>query len=194
MICRATLRPACGRPMRSAIIERGLTQVRGTNAVPASGSGPAAKCRGTQVESRVPQWDAGASVRVGPAGGAEPRGVPSRAPPPWESPPTRLTGPCLPPRGRARFTSVRLPGRRAYRPEWRAKEPRKRGRRTWRGTFAHTLKGCARGIGVWRVAEAAEAVERAVTGRDPADLVDPLERLARAINETRVIAELLAAA
>ena len=53
------------------------------------------------------------------------------------------------------------------------------------------LKGCARGIGVWRVAE---AVERAVTGRDPADLVDPLERLARAINETRVIAELLAAA
>jgi hypothetical protein len=47
---------------------------------------------------------------------------------------------------------------------------------------------------VWRVAEAAEAVERAVTGRDPADLVDPLERLARAINETRVIAELLAAA
>jgi hypothetical protein len=62
------------------------------------------------------------------------------------------------------------------------------------GAFAITLKGSAGGIGAWRVAEAAEAVERAVTGRDPADLVDPLERLARAINETRVIAELLAAA
>jgi hypothetical protein len=63
------------------------------------------------------------------------------------------------------------------------------------GAFAITLKGSAGGIGAWRVAEAAEAVERAVTGRDPADLVDALERLARAIDETRAaIAELLAAA
>ena len=63
------------------------------------------------------------------------------------------------------------------------------------GAFAITLKGTAGGIGAWRVAAAAEAVERAVTGRDPADLVDALERLARAIDESRAaIAELLAAA
>jgi HPt (histidine-containing phosphotransfer) domain-containing protein len=62
------------------------------------------------------------------------------------------------------------------------------------GAFAHTLKGSARGIGAWRVAEAAEAVERAASGRRPADLVDPLERLARAIDEARAaIADLLAA-
>jgi hypothetical protein len=62
------------------------------------------------------------------------------------------------------------------------------------GAFAHTLKGSARGIGAWRVAEAAEAVERAATGSRAADLDHPLEGLARAINETRTaIAALLAA-
>jgi HPt (histidine-containing phosphotransfer) domain-containing protein len=62
------------------------------------------------------------------------------------------------------------------------------------GAFAHTLKGSARGIGAWRVAEAADAVERAATAPRPVDLVDPLERLARAIDETRAaIADLLAA-
>lgn len=61
------------------------------------------------------------------------------------------------------------------------------------GAFAHTLKGSARGIGAWRVAEAAEAVERAATGPRPADLVHSLERLAHAIDDTRTaIAGLLA--
>ena len=58
--------------------------------------------------------------------------------------------------------------------------------------FAHTIKGSARGIGAWRVAEAAEAVERAAS--EPADLTDAIARLAGAIGEARVkIAETLAA-
>jgi HPt (histidine-containing phosphotransfer) domain-containing protein len=62
------------------------------------------------------------------------------------------------------------------------------------GAFAHTLKGSARGIGAWRVADAAEAVERAAAGTRAADLADALDRLARAIDETRTtITDLLAA-
>jgi HPt (histidine-containing phosphotransfer) domain-containing protein len=58
--------------------------------------------------------------------------------------------------------------------------------------FAHTIKGSARGIGAWRVAEAAEAVERAANGS--AELADMIARLAVAIGEARVaIAEMLAA-
>ena len=58
--------------------------------------------------------------------------------------------------------------------------------------FAHTIKGSARGIGAWQVAEAAEAVERAADGS--ADLAAAIARLAAAINETRtVIAGLLIA-
>ena len=58
--------------------------------------------------------------------------------------------------------------------------------------FAHTIKGSARGIGAWRVAEAAEVVERAAT--DPAGLPDAVARLAAAIGEARAaIAETLAA-
>ena len=58
--------------------------------------------------------------------------------------------------------------------------------------FAHTIKGSARGIGAWRVAEAAEAVERAAS--EPADLTDAIARLAGAIGEARAtIAEMLAA-
>lgn len=58
--------------------------------------------------------------------------------------------------------------------------------------FAHTIKGSARGIGAWRVAEAAEAVER--TANEPADLTDAIARLAGAIGEARAaIAEMLAA-
>src|SRR3979490_3183569 len=38
------------------------------------------------------------------------------------------------------------------------------------GAFAHTLKGSALGIGAWRVAEAAEVVERSAASSDPADL------------------------
>ena len=55
-------------------------------------------------------------------------------------------------------------------------------------TLAHTLKGSARGIGAWRVARAAEALE--VAGA--ADTGAALDALVAAIEETRgVIAELL---
>jgi HPt (histidine-containing phosphotransfer) domain-containing protein len=57
-------------------------------------------------------------------------------------------------------------------------------------TLAHTLKGSARGIGAWRVARAAEALE--VAGA--ADTGAALDRLAEAADEARaVIAELLRA-
>lgn len=49
--------------------------------------------------------------------------------------------------------------------------------------FAHTIKGSARGIGAWRVAAAAEAVERAADGS--ADLAAMIARLAAAIGEAR---------
>jgi len=56
--------------------------------------------------------------------------------------------------------------------------------------IAHTLKGSARGIGAWRVARAAEAVELA--GGTESDAA--LERLAAATDEARaVIADLLKA-
>ncbi len=59
-------------------------------------------------------------------------------------------------------------------------------------TLAHTLKGSARGIGAWRVARAAEALELA--GSSDADIARALERLAAASDEARaVIAELLRA-
>lgn len=60
------------------------------------------------------------------------------------------------------------------------------------GALAHTLKGSARGIGAWRVARAAEAVELA--GSSDADIANALERLAATSEEARaVIAELLRA-
>jgi HPt (histidine-containing phosphotransfer) domain-containing protein len=60
------------------------------------------------------------------------------------------------------------------------------------GAFAHTIKGSARGIGAWRVAEAAEAVERAAAGS--ADVAGAIGGLATAIDEARnAIADLLAA-
>jgi HPt (histidine-containing phosphotransfer) domain-containing protein len=56
--------------------------------------------------------------------------------------------------------------------------------------IAHTLKGSARGIGAWRVARAAEAVELAGSTESGA----ALERLAAATDEARtVIADLLKA-
>lgn len=56
--------------------------------------------------------------------------------------------------------------------------------------LAHTLKGSARGIGAWRVARAAEALEAA----DAPGLAPALDRLASATDEARaVIAELLKA-
>ena len=51
--------------------------------------------------------------------------------------------------------------------------------------FAHTLKGSARGIGAWSVAEAAEAVEGATDGTAPESLAEALARLAGAIGEAR---------
>ena len=56
--------------------------------------------------------------------------------------------------------------------------------------IAHTMKGSARGIGAWRVARAAEAVELA----GGAETGAALERLAAATDEARaVIADLLKA-
>jgi HPt (histidine-containing phosphotransfer) domain-containing protein len=63
------------------------------------------------------------------------------------------------------------------------------------GTFAHTLKGSARGIGAWRVAAAAERLERAAAGAAAAELPTLLGGLAGAVDEARAaIAELAATA
>ena len=57
---------------------------------------------------------------------------------------------------------------------------------------AHTLKGSARGIGAWRVASAAEALEQAAVRGAEADFAAALTRLEAAAAEARtVIAELL---
>jgi len=53
--------------------------------------------------------------------------------------------------------------------------------------YAHTLKGSARGIGAWRVAEAAEAVEVNAAEADPAAASQALARLAAAVAETKAI-------
>ena len=59
-------------------------------------------------------------------------------------------------------------------------------------TLAHTLKGSARGIGAWRVARAAEALELAGTSGDA--LGEALDRLTAASDEAcSVIADLLKA-
>ena len=58
-------------------------------------------------------------------------------------------------------------------------------------TLAHTLKGSARGIGAWRVARAAEALELAAPAGSGA-AAEALDQLAAASDEARtVIAELL---
>jgi HPt (histidine-containing phosphotransfer) domain-containing protein len=60
-------------------------------------------------------------------------------------------------------------------------------------SVAHTLKGSARGVGAWRVAGAAEAVEHAASAGE-ADLDAAIGRLAAVTEEARaVIAELLRA-
>ncbi len=51
-------------------------------------------------------------------------------------------------------------------------------------TLAHTMVGSARGIGAWRVATAAEAVERAV--HDDTPLRPAMEALAAAVDEARL--------
>jgi HPt (histidine-containing phosphotransfer) domain-containing protein len=58
---------------------------------------------------------------------------------------------------------------------------------------AHTLKGSARGIGAWRVANAAEAVELAAAGK-AAEFKAALGTLKTAVEETKTaIAEMLRA-
>jgi HPt (histidine-containing phosphotransfer) domain-containing protein len=50
--------------------------------------------------------------------------------------------------------------------------------------LAHTLVGSARGIGAWRVAAAAEAVEGAVA--EPRECTAAMERLDAAVGEVRL--------
>jgi hypothetical protein len=58
--------------------------------------------------------------------------------------------------------------------------------------FAHTLVGSARGIGAWKLAAAAEAVERIASAAGPTTLTADMNRLSSAVAETQVaIAELL---
>lgn len=58
--------------------------------------------------------------------------------------------------------------------------------------LAHTLIGSARGVGAWKVAEAAEAVERAAGSRS--DLATALRRLSPAVAQAHAaIGELLQA-
>ena len=55
---------------------------------------------------------------------------------------------------------------------------------------AHTLKGSARGIGAWRVARAADAVERAACNQTQLKLA--VDRLGASVSEAKaVIAEVL---
>jgi HPt (histidine-containing phosphotransfer) domain-containing protein len=60
--------------------------------------------------------------------------------------------------------------------------------------IAHTLRGSAKGIGAWRVARAAEAVESAAGNAGADELQDAIDRLGRAAEEARAeITELLLA-
>ena len=62
------------------------------------------------------------------------------------------------------------------------------------GALAHTLKGSARGIGAWRVANAAEAVERGCADGSESDLDAAIARLGAAADEARAeICDLLRA-
>jgi HPt (histidine-containing phosphotransfer) domain-containing protein len=61
--------------------------------------------------------------------------------------------------------------------------------------LAHTLNGSARGVGAWRVSEAAEALERATIGAAPSVPGDAIARLDVAVAEAHAaITELLHAA
>jgi HPt (histidine-containing phosphotransfer) domain-containing protein len=51
--------------------------------------------------------------------------------------------------------------------------------------LAHTLTGSARGVGAWHVAAAAEAVERAATGREQAGIEEAISRLSRAVTQAQ---------
>jgi HPt (histidine-containing phosphotransfer) domain-containing protein len=51
--------------------------------------------------------------------------------------------------------------------------------------FAHTLKGSARGIGAWRVAEAAAVVEMNANRSDAGGVAGAVARLAAAVDEAK---------
>ena len=53
--------------------------------------------------------------------------------------------------------------------------------------FAHTLKGSARGIGAWRVAEAADAVEMKASRSDAAEVAAAVRRLVAAVDEAKAV-------
>ena len=60
--------------------------------------------------------------------------------------------------------------------------------------LAHTLTGSARGVGAWKVAAAAEAVERLASGPAPVVLINAMNRLSAAVTEAQAaIAEILRA-
>ncbi|HET7679206.1 MAG TPA: Hpt domain-containing protein [Xanthobacteraceae bacterium] len=60
--------------------------------------------------------------------------------------------------------------------------------------YAHTLKGSSSGIGAWKVARAAEAVEFAANRNAEADVAAAIRHLGTTVGEARaVIAELLRA-
>jgi HPt (histidine-containing phosphotransfer) domain-containing protein len=60
--------------------------------------------------------------------------------------------------------------------------------------FAHTLKGSARGIGMWQVAAAAETVEVAACSAEAGNLAEAIRDLAAAIAEAQAaIADLVGA-
>jgi HPt (histidine-containing phosphotransfer) domain-containing protein len=53
--------------------------------------------------------------------------------------------------------------------------------------FAHTLKGSARGIGAWRVAHAADAVETHALHSNAGQVASAVTRLAAAVDEAKAV-------
>jgi HPt (histidine-containing phosphotransfer) domain-containing protein len=53
--------------------------------------------------------------------------------------------------------------------------------------FAHTLKGSARGIGAWRVAEAAALVEMRAIRSEEGGMAGAVARLAAAVDEAKAV-------
>jgi hypothetical protein len=53
--------------------------------------------------------------------------------------------------------------------------------------FAHTLKGSARGIGAWRVAAAADAVEMYAVGANASGVAGAVTRLSAAVDEAKAV-------
>jgi HPt (histidine-containing phosphotransfer) domain-containing protein len=53
--------------------------------------------------------------------------------------------------------------------------------------FAHTLKGSARGIGAWRVAAAADALEMNVIASNAGGVAGAVARLSAAVDEAKAV-------